>query len=476
MQVNFDFPSSLNPLVGSAAPCAPASRLPARRGLPALPLALAVLVTFATQFVRADDWPQWLGPQRDGVWRETGILEKFPEAGPKLRWRTPIGAGYAGPSVAKGRVFIHDRVLKASDPSRKNTSQRGIIQGVERVLCLNEADGKILWQHEYDCPYDLAYAAGPRATPTVDGNRVFTFGAEANLMCFDTVSGKVLWSRELKKDYNARTPMWGFAGQLLVDGQKLICLVGGENSVAVALDKGTGKELWRALSAKEPGYTAPMIYDAGGQRQLIIWHPESLNSLNPETGKVHWSEPFTVRSGLTAPTPRKDGDKLLITAFYNGPMLMKLDATKPAASVVWRGTSNSERNTDKLHSIIATPFIEGGHIYGVCSYGQLRCLRLDTGERVWETLAATTGGKEDRWATTFIVKHGNRFFLPNENGDLIIARLTPKGYDEVGRFHMLEPTNTDPRREVVWSHPAFANRSIYARNDKEIVCYSLAVE
>ena len=132
-------------------------------------------------------------------------------------------------------------------------------------------------------------------------------------------------------------------------------------------------------------------------------------------------------------------------------------------------------DTDALHSTMSTPFLEDGYIYGVCSYGQLRCLKAETGERIWETLKATTpDGKEMRWANAFIVKNGDRFFLFNEKGDLIIAKLSPKGYEEISRAHLLEPTNTSARRDVLWSHPAFANRCVYARNNKEIICVDLA--
>jgi outer membrane protein assembly factor BamB len=123
---------------------------------------------------------------------------------------------------------------------------------------------------------------------------------------------------------------------------------------------------------------------------------------------------------------------------------------------------------------MCTPFLEDGYIYGVCSYGQLRCLKMETGERVWETLQATTSGEPVRWANAFIVKNGDRFFLFNEKGDLIIAKLSPRGYEEISRAHLLEPTNKDCGRPVVWSHPAFANRHVYARNDKEIICVDLA--
>lgn len=442
-------------------------------------LFLGLVLASVSNCAMADDWPQWLGPQRDGHWRETGIVKSFTAGGPPVRWRTPIGAGYAGPAVADGRVYVTDRLLAKDAKHPSNPFNRGVIPGRERALCFDEASGKILWQHEYDCPYDVSYPAGPRTTPVVSGGKIWTLGTEGHLFCLNASDGKVIWSREFKKDFGAKTPIWGFAANPLLDGNRLICLVGGEGSVAVAFDKDSGKELWRALSAKEPGYCPPMIFPAGGNRQLIIWHPESLNSLDPETGKVFWSEPFAVRSGLTVPTPRLLGDKLFITSFYNGPMMLKLAADRPAAEVVWRGTSNNERNTDKLHAIMCTPWFEDGHIYGVCSYGQLRCLKADTGERLWETFKATgatgeNGGRNDRWAHAFLIKHADRFFIANEKGDLVIAKLSPQGYEEISRAHLLEPTGNAGARPVVWSHPAFANRRAYLRNDKELICVDLA--
>jgi outer membrane protein assembly factor BamB len=445
--------------------------LPNRRML----LACLLVVTAGAAVVRGDDWPQWLGPQRDGVWRESGILERFAATGPSIAWRASIGSGYAGPAVAEGRVYVADRLLKTGANNPSNPFDRSVVPGTERVLCLNEKDGKVLWTHEYDCPYTMSYGAGPRVTPLVSGNRVYTLGGEGNLFCLNVADGQVIWSRDLKKDYKVKTPLWGFSAAPLLDGKKLICLVGGEGSVAVALDKDSGAELWRALSAKEPGYAPPTLIEAGVKRQLIIWHPESVNSLDPETGSVYWTERFPSQAGLSVSTPRQMGDLLFITTFYNGSLMLRVDKAKPAAAVVWQSKKVSERDTDGLHSIIPTPFLENGHIYGVCSYGQLRCLKAETGERLWETLQATTAdGKETRWANAFLVKNADRFFLFNEKGDLIIARLTPAGYQEISRAHLLDATNHDPGRDVVWSHPAFANRRVYARNDKEIVCADLA--
>jgi outer membrane protein assembly factor BamB len=342
------------------------------------------------------------------------------------------------------------------------------------VLCFDAASGKPLWTHAYDCPYKISYAGGPRCTPTVHQGKVYALGAMGNLSCLDAAMGTVIWSKDFVKDYGAKVPLWGFCGHPLVDGKRLICIVGGDGSTAVAFDKDTGKELWRALSAEEPGYAPPIIYEAGGQRQLLMWHPEALNSLDPETGALHWTERVQARSGLSVAHPRKLGDLLFITSFYNGSTMFRFATDKPAVTKLWQTKKPSEKDTEHLHSIIATPFLEDGYIYGVCSYGQLRCLKADTGERVWETFAATTGSGPVRWANAFLVKNGDRFFLANEKGDLIIAKLSPKGYEEISRTHLLDPTNTDPGRPVVWSHPAFANRSVFARNDRELLCVSLA--
>jgi len=164
-----------------------------------------------------------------------------------------------------------------------------------------------------------------------------------------------------------------------------------------------------------------------------------------------------------------------VLALIVGMVYPALAADKPGATVLWKGKSNNVAKPDGVHILMAPPVLKDGYIYGVCSYGQLRCLKADTGQRLWETFAAT-GGREDRWANAFIVAQGDRFFLFNEKGDLIIARLSPKGYEEVDRAHVLEPTNRMAGRPVVWSHPAFADQSLFARNDKEIVCVSLAAE
>jgi outer membrane protein assembly factor BamB len=372
-----------------------------------------------------------------------------------------------------------DRILKPGVKGPASGFPKPKLAGSERVLCLDDTDGKILWQHEYECTYQVAYPAGPRTTPLVQGGKLYTLGTMGDLLCLNVDDGKVLWSRNFPKDYAAPVPLWGFAAHPVLDGDKLICLVGGKDSLVVAFHKDTGKELWRSQSSDDDqGYCPPMIFEVGGRRQLIIWHPHAVKSLDPQTGKVYWSEPFEVRSNLTIPTPRLVDNLLLVTSFYNGSMMLQLDRHQPAATVLWKGKSHSERpgRTDGLHSIMVTPVLKDGYIYGVCSYGELRCLKADTGERIWMDLRATGSQEQDvdRWANAFITPHGDRYFLFNEKGELIIARLSPKGYKEISRAHILQPTNRMAGRPVVWSHPAFAHQNMYVRNDKEIVSVTLA--
>jgi outer membrane protein assembly factor BamB len=422
--------------------------------------------------VTAADWPQWLGPNRESVWQEEGIVDRFPDEGLKVKWRTPVGLGYSGPAVADGKVYVMDYELK-SGKVENSPGTRGKLEGQERVVCLDAMTGELVWKHAYDRSYELSYPSGPRCTPTVSDGRVYALGGHGNLTCLDAATGDVVWKKDFVKEYNAPTPIWGFAAHPLVDGDLLYCLVGGQGSVAVAFDKKSGKEVWRALSAAEQGYCPPTMIEHAGVKQLLIWHPESLNALNPRSGEVYWSVDLKPAYGMSVTAPRKVGSYLFASAIGGIGALIKLDDDKPAAEIEWRG-----KPKDAVYCCSSTPHIVDGVIYGNdCQIGSLMAVRLDNAERLWETFEPTSGG--DRRAshgTAFIVRHGDRFFLFSETGDLILANLSKEGYQEISRFHVLDPTNECFGRDVVWSHPAFANKSVYARNDKELVCVSLAVD
>jgi outer membrane protein assembly factor BamB len=425
----------------------------------------------------AADWPQWLGPHRDSVWLEQGIVAELPDQLP-IQWRVPVKLGYAGPAVAAGRVYVCD--YDRTEGEINNVPDgRDQLEGRERVLCFNARTGTQIWEHAYDCSYKISYASGPRCTPVVDGERVYTLGAEGDLCCLQADNGTVLWKKNFLQDYGAATPHWGHSAHPLVDEKHIYCIVGGAGSVAVAFDKLTGVEVWRALTAKAVGYCPPTLIEHLGVRQLIIWHPESINGLNPTNGGLLWSIPLAPNYEMSVTAPRQLDNTLFASGIGEVGALIDLDKlnqvmgsgdTDGSAAVIWSGKAKRA-----VYCCNSTPYLEKGMIYGCdCKSGALIGARLADGERQWETFQPTTGKRRAAHGTAFLVKQADRFFLFGEQGDLILARLTEDGYQELGRSHLLEPTNESFGRPVVWSHPAFAERCIFARNDKELICASLA--
>ena len=442
---------------------------------------LAFALLASVSLARADDWPQWMGPNRDGVWAEKGVVRQFPAKGPKELWRVPVAAGYAGPAVAGGKVYVTDRVLAkgAKNPEDPfDTKQQ--VKSTERVLCLDAASGREVWKHEYDCTYQISYPAGPRCTPTVHDGKVYALGAMGDLYCLTADAGKVLWSKSFVKDYGAKVPTWGFCGHPLVYKNLVIVVAGGPGATAVAFDKDTGAEKWKALDAREPGYCPPTLINAGGVDQVVIWHATAINGLDPLTGKVHWTVPLEPMYGMSIMAPRQSGDRLFVGGIGSCAVL-KLDKDKPGAAVLWKAAMADKPPKDRgLYPVNMTPFVDAGTIYGADQPGMFRAVELETGKKLWFTHKPTIGKEEEEdfkgsgSGTAFVVKSGDRYFLFAETGDLIVATLSPKGYEEVSRAKLLEPTGAAFGRKVLWTHPAFANKCIYARNDKELVCYSLA--
>lgn len=416
----------------------------------------------------ADDWPQWMGPDRDNVWKETGIVDKFPSGGTKILWRTPVAGGYAGPAVADGRVFVTDYVTSAD--VQVDNFQRETFTGIERVLCFEQATGKLIWKHAYPVKYTVSYPAGPRCTPTVDDNHVYTLGTEGNLFCFDVTSGEIIWSKDLPKDHSAKTALWGYASHPLIDGEKLICIVGGKDSHAVAFNKLTGTEIWRTLTAAEQGYSPPTIINAGGQRQLILARPDGVSGVDPESGKVYWTEPYQATNGSIIMSPVVSGKYLYIAGYSNQSLLLELAADQPAVKAVW-----ANENRKGISPVNVQPIVAGEYLYGYHQNGTLYGVHIEDGERVWESNEAI-GGRPGGTDSAFIVRNGDRYFLFTEKGDLIIAELTPEGYNEIDRANVIEPTGKAFGRPVVWSAPAYAKKTAYIRNDREIIAVDLSAQ
>jgi outer membrane protein assembly factor BamB len=437
------------------------------RGTLRLILIAATIILAAAAKSPADEWPQWRGPTRDGVWKETGLVESFPadridDGKLKRRWRVEIGSGYNGPTVAGGRVFVMDRQTKPKQ--------------TERVLAFAADTGKPLWTVEYECPYEkVSYTAGPRAAVSIADGLAYALGTMGHLHCIAAATGEIVWKKDLLTEYKIRMPGWGISAAPLIDGDKLIVQCGGEKACLVAFDRRTGKELWRALD-DNASYSAPIIVEQAGKPVLVCWTGSSIAGLNPDDGSIYWQHPFKPKEMvINIATPVVDGERLFLTSFYDGSFMLKLRQDKPAIEQIWRRIGASEQKTDALHSIMATPYMQGDYLYGVDSYGELRCLDAKTGDRIWEDRTATP---KERWSNIHMVKNGDRMWMFNEAGEIVIGKLSPEKFEEISRAKLIAPTRLQlPRREgVCWSHPAYAYKHIFARSDEELVCANLAAD
>jgi outer membrane protein assembly factor BamB len=408
---------------------------------------------------QTQDWPDWRGPNRDAVWEASGIVEKFDSDVIESLWSVPIGPGYSGPTVSDGKVYVTDRVEQPQ---------------AERVLCFDERTGEELWVYQYACVYEgVGYPAGPRASVVIKDGKAYSLGTMGHLFCFDAGSGKVLWQRDLNTEYKIDMPIWGIASTPLVVDEKIIVHVSGsENSCVVAFNKATGEEIWRNLDDRA-GYSAPTIIEKNGVPVLVNWTEHSLSGLNPLTGEIYWRFPWTTGAGMSISTPVLYEDHIFVSAFYSGSLLVKLGDDYTTAEKVWQREGESERETDALHCVMNTPVIMDGFIYGVDSYGELRCLELSTGDRVWEDLSAVT---KDRWANIHFIQKEDKTWMFNEHGELLITELSPEGFKEISRAKLIEPTRKQLGRGVTWSHPAFANKHVFIRNDERLVCADLSAE
>jgi outer membrane protein assembly factor BamB len=414
-----------------------------------------LLCCWCVVLARADDWPQWRGPQRDGVWREDGIMEKFPTAGLKILWRAGAGGGWSSPVVADGRAFLIDSEL--IKPKAR-----------ERVRCFDATTGKLLWTHAYEVDYpDWAFApdqmGGPTSTSAVAEGAVYSLGANGALTCLAAANGEVIWSKDLMKEYGAES--FKVRASPLIDGDLLILVVGGKPKASfVALDRKTGREVWRALEETITN-SSPIIITAGGQRQLIVWTAEAITSLDPATGAVWWREAQATTSYDANDTPVWLDDYLLLSG-----LMFQLDAVKPGAKVIW---PENRAATKRVLSNTSTPWLTTDAAYSATNKGDLVCLDPATGKELWHTDKVT-----DRKSgpSIHITPHGETAFLYTNLGELIHARLTRSGYEELSRTKLLTPVYMFSGRKISWSPAAYAHRCVFVRDEAEILCASLAAE
>ncbi len=426
---------------------------------------LAAALAFSTLPASAEDWAQWLGPRGDSTWNDTGLVTSFPKEGPKVLWRVPVANGYSGPSVSGGKVFVTDfQITKGVVDA--NPGGRTAISGKERVLCLDEKTGSTLWTQEWPSSLNLSFPNGPRCSPVISGDLVVTLGAEGHLAVLNTGDGKIVWAKELKKEYKAESPIWGYAATPLVNGNLIYTLAGGNNTAVVALDLKTGKEVWRALDTKDIGYAPPVMTKRDGKDELVVFLPDSLNGLDPATGKTRWTQPYAATYGMSIMTPRITKDGIFVGSMQKRSMMVK--PGEGQAELVWDGKPNQAVSPKN-----GTPIVVDDLVFACDTDGELRCFKSATGERLW-TSQEITGNKKFNSGTFFMVRTPQQWVLFNDVGELILGDLTASGYKEAARAKIISPETPGMGRSVVWSHPAFANQCVFARNDKELVRVSLA--
>jgi len=400
------------------------------------------------------DWPQFRGPNRDGNWAEKGILESFPAKGLKICWRHPVGGGFSSPVVAQGRVFVFD--VKLTKPSAR-----------ERLHCFDEKTGKAIWNFIYEEPYSEwtfvpERGAGPTATPIVEQQRIYIVGANGYMHCLDVKTGAVIWEKNLGREYQIEE--MSCRPSPLIEGSLLIVFTGAKpGATLLALDKQTGKEIWKALD-DHVSNSSPIAITSGGRRQLVVWTDNSLASLDPANGHIYWRERMTTSNNDSVAMPVFQGNRLLVSG-----LMLELSADPPAASFRW---PENRVPSKRILSNTSTPLLNGEYIYSCKSPGDLVCLEASTGRLVWSTNSVTA---PKNGASIHITPQGSGFFLFTDEGNLIRAELTPGGYREISRAHLIDPTWPFAGNKFVYAPPAFANRRVFARSEAEVVCASLEI-
>ena len=401
---------------------------------------LALLCAAGAAACVAADWPQLLGPARNGVSAETGLAATWPKKGPPVVWEKDIGEGFSGPVVVGDRVILFHRV------------------GDEEVVeCFAAADGASKWKKGYPTHYRDAFGKGdgPRATPVIADGRIYTLGAEGVLQCLKLEDGDKVWRRELQKDYQAPLGFFGVATSPLLEGGRLLVNVGGANGAGiVAFNPADGKEVWKT-DDHEASYSSPVAADLAGRRQAVFLTREGLVSLDPADGTVRYSKHWRSRmdASVNAASPVVVGDQIFLTASY-GTGAVLLRAQKDGVEEVWKG--------DKALSChYGTPVYLDGYLYGFDGRqeagARLRCVEMKSGAVKWT--------QEGFGCGSMILADGKLIIL-TEDGDLVLAKATPERYEELARATVLEGR---PIRAPL----ALADGKLYGRDGRKLVCWDL---
>lgn len=389
------------------------------------------------------EWPRWRGPTGDGFWEPKSLPADFAGREPKLLWNQRTGKGFGGVTVADGRVHLMDRQTSPEE--------------IERVLCFDAASGKPLWQQQWPVKYGEmgGYATGPRTSVTIDHGKAYALGATGMAACFDAATGKVLWQIDTVKQLKARVPQWGFAASPFVHGDNVILHIGAENSgCIVALNKAAGVERWRA-GTDAAGYSTPELIVHDGAEQLIQWGPEHIQSFDPRTGTALWTWPYNITYGVSIAQPIYRDGVLVVSGYWHGAKALRPDATP---QLLWQ-------EEKKMCGLMSAPLEKDGRVYMLDKSEGLTCFDLNTGRIHWQDHNRLTPKDRNPQMSIVWLDHARDLIaLLNASGELVYARLTPDGAEELARHQVIGRT---------WAHPAFTQNRLFARSDTELMAWQL---
>ncbi|MCC7374481.1 MAG: PQQ-binding-like beta-propeller repeat protein [Verrucomicrobiales bacterium] len=387
---------------------------------------LSAVAVLALGFNRtgAEDWPRWRGPTCDGVSKEAGWLDQWPDSGPPIAWKANVGLGFSSHVVAMGRAFT-----------------LGHADETDSVVCLDADTGKEVWRHSYPAELgDKFYEGGTTGTPTVDGDRVFTLSRWGDCFCFETSTGKIIWSKNIQKETGIRIPGWGFGGSPVVFKDLLLLNVG---DAGLALDKASGKVVWKSAD-KDSGYSTPLLFERGGEWYAWMGSGQSYVAVNVLNGKEAWRIKWLTQYGVNAADPILDGNRVLFaTGYGKGATLVKIGDGEP--ETVWKSTV--------LRTQLNAALRVGDHVYGIDGdagdQAPLKCVEFATGIEKWTEPRVGTGG--------LIVADG-RLIVLSSRGELMVAPAVPSGFKATAKAQVLGGKS--------WTVPVLANGRIYCRNSK----------
>ncbi|MFN4257736.1 MAG: PQQ-binding-like beta-propeller repeat protein [Gemmataceae bacterium] len=397
-----------------------------------------LIVLLGAGGVTAADWPQWLGPTRDGI--STEKVAPWREA-PKVPWRQPVGEGHSSPIVADGKVYLHTKVNG---------------EDAEQVIAYDATTGKQLWRTSYPrAAFQNPFGVGPRGTPAVSGKRLYTFGVTGVLTCLNTDNGEIVWQVDTLKEFNAPNLFFGMSGSPLIEKNLVLMNIGGPEASIVAFNKDNGKTVWKKLSDKA-SYSSPIVLGDGDQRQVVFLTASGLRSLRPRDGELFWEFPLVDKLSESSTTPVRLGELLLASSVTYGSVALRLETKdgRPFASQVWKNPA--------LNCYFSTPVPVGDDQVYIVTGGlipppqvTLRCVDPRTGKETWNR------PKVGAYHASLLRTGDNKMLMLSDTGELILFDPNAKEYQELARSKVCGKT---------WAHPALANGLLYLRDDKELIC------